>query len=342
MKKKLALNLALLAIILGLAALAYFEPGKDVVNRGTLAAVDEASLSKITLENRETMVFEKKDGHWRLTAPFQAPVNEIRVGQLIAIAKAEPEADYPLQADNLAKFELDKPKARLTLGTTTLVFGGSDPINMRRYVQVGGTLHLVNDDFFHHLQAAATDYVDKKLLPEGARVTGIAIPGLKATQGQDGKWTREPAGAKPDLSELASLWATARAIDVKRPEGAIKGDPVRITLAEGNPVDFLVVQREPDLILARPDLGLQFELTGETARQLLNLPRPAPGPAEPPSPAPGDEAAPQDPGEEDESPPPVEGDDEGAPPGGENESAPLQGLDSGADHDHGADGEPPE
>jgi hypothetical protein len=281
MKSRLILNLVLLAIIAVLATLAFLEPGKKKAESTPLAAVDENALTAITLKNRDTITFEKKDGHWRLATPFQAPANEIRVQQLLDIAKASPEAQYPVKPEDLAKFELDKPKATLILGNTTLVFGGTDPINMRRYVKIGDTLYLVNDDFFHHLSAAATDYVDKKLLPENAKVREIVLPGLKATLGQDGKWTREPAGDKPDLSELAILWTTARAIDVKRLDKPAKGDPVHIGLAEGNPVDFVIVQRDPEPILARQDLGLQYELTGETARQLLNLPKAQPQASQP-------------------------------------------------------------
>ena len=217
-----------------------------------------------------------------------------------------------MKAEDLAKFELDKPKATLILGNTTLAFGGSDPINMRRYVQSGDTLYLANDDFFHHLSAAATDYVDKKLLPENAKLREIQLPGLKATLGQDGKWSREPAGDKPDLSELATLWTTARAIDVKRLAGPAKGDPVHIGLAEGGAVDFVIVQRDPEPILARQDLGLQYELTGETARQLLNLPKAAPQAGQLPS---DEEAGHEDEEETGEAPPEAGEDDggEGAP-----------------------------
>ncbi|SMF96875.1 protein of unknown function [Methylomagnum ishizawai] len=283
MKSRLFLNLALLVIVVVLGALAILEPGKEEAENQALAPVDEAALDKITLQNKETIVFEKKDGHWRLTAPIQAPANEIRVRQLIDIARSNSEAAYPLKPEELQKFELDKPKASLILGGTTLVFGGSDPIDMRRYVRVGETLHLVNDNFFHHLQAAATDYVDKKLLPENAKVREIVVPGLKATLGPDGKWTQEAAAPnnRSDLPELATLWATARAIDVRRLEPPAQGDPVRIGLAEGNPVEFVIIRREPDPVLARPELGLQYELTGETARQLLNLPKPAPAAGQP-------------------------------------------------------------
>lgn len=317
MQARLITNLALLAIVAFLGALAFLEPGKEAPATKALAEVDTGALTKITLKNKEEIVFEKQQGHWRIVAPIQAPANEIRVRQLIDIAKSTSEASYPVKQDELAKFELAPPKATLTLGNSVLAFGGSDPINLRRYVQVGDSLHLVGDDFFHHLQAPATDYVDKKLLPESAKVREIEVPGLKARLGQDGKWTKEAAPEnKADLSELATLWATARAIDVRRLEQPPQGEMVRIGLAEGPPVEFVIVRKEPDPVLARPELGLQYELTGETAWQLLNLPKPAPVPATGPLPEGADP-------EEDEM-------SEEPPPAGEDD-----GPTEGHDHDHG-------
>jgi hypothetical protein len=335
MKSRLILNLALLGIVALLGALAYFEPGKQQAEAKPIASVDEGALTTLTLKNKETIVFEKKDGHWRLVAPIQAPANEIRVRQIIEIAQSTSEADYPLKPEDFPKFELDKPKATLILGNATLVFGGSDPINLRRYVQVGDTLHLVNDNFFHHLMASATDYVDKKLLPENAKVREIALPGLKATLGQDGKWTKEAApDSAADIQELASLWATARAIDVKRLESPIQGESVKIGLAEGGPVEFVILRKEPDPVLARPDLGLQYELTGETARQLLGLPKPA---AEPGAGAPGGADQGQYPDDEAEAEPEPGEDEMG-------EEAPAAGEDDGGAEGHGEidEGEHPE
>jgi hypothetical protein len=285
MKSRLILNLALLIAVAILGAIAFFEPGKEKPKKTPLAAVDENALTTVTLQNKDTITFAKQNGHWRLTAPFSAPANDVRVRQLIGIAEANSEAQYPISSEDLAKFELDKPKATLILGETTLKFGGSDPINMRRYVQIGDTLHLVTDDFFHHLIASATDYVDKKLLPEDAKIKEISIPGLKATLGEDGKWVLEPpAEPNQSVSDLLNAWNTARAIDVKRVEQPTQGDVIRITLSEGNPIEFFIVQREPDLLLVRSDLGLQYEVTGSAAKQLLSLQKPELKPEEPKKP----------------------------------------------------------
>jgi hypothetical protein len=280
MKSRLALNLGLLALIAVLTAVAVLKPGKKEEPQPTLVAGELNSLNRVTLQNKDTLTFEKKDGLWVLTAPFAAPVNQVRMRQLVEVGQAVSSARYPIKPEELAQFGLDRPQATLMLGDTTLKFGNTDPINMRRYVRIGDTLHLVDDNFFHHLTASATDYVDKKLIPEGAKIRQIELPGLKIMKGAGGHWTAEPAGdSKTDWAELASTWATARAIEVKRLEKDAPGETIRVTFNEGSPIEFLILRKQPSLTLARRDLGLQYEITADTARDLLNQKNPDPEPA---------------------------------------------------------------
>ena len=274
MKPKIVLNSILLIILVTLAGLAFFEPGKEEIKTPHLTDVDLDALNRFELNNQEKLVFEKRDGHWWLAQPFQAPANDIRIRQLLSVARAESRAHYPVKAEELAKFELDKPKAILSLGTVELRFGGSEPIDMLRYVQIGETLHLVNDDFSHHLLARATDFVNKKLLPEDAQLKELSLPGLSAKLGDKGQWNLDPAADPAAMSELANVWQSARAIEVKRHEAPATGDKIHIGLADGQAVEFVILQREPDLLLVRPDWKLEYMVASESGKRLLVLQKP--------------------------------------------------------------------
>lgn len=274
MKSKLLLNLILLAALAALATVALLEPGKEATKTVYLTDIDPDTLGRFELGNGENLMFEKQDGHWRLTAPFKAPSNDIRIRQLLKIANTESRARYPLKPDDLAKFGLDKPKAVLTLGETKLVFGGYEPLDMLRYVQIGDTLHLVADDFAQHLSAKATDFVDKKLLPEDAKIQEIQLPGLSAKHGDKGQWLLEPPGDVTAMSELSNAWQSARAIEIHRHETAAQGETVRVKLSQGQPVEFVLAQREPDVLLVRPDWKLEYLVAGEAGKRLLGLQKP--------------------------------------------------------------------
>ena len=275
MKPKMLLNLVLLIVLAALIGVVFLEPGKEEANPVSLTNQDVDAIDRFELKNQENLVFEKKAGHWWLSSPFQAPANDIRIKQLLKIPNAESRAHYPVKSDELGKFELEKPKAELKLGQITLRFGGLEPIDMLRYVQIGDTLHLVTDDFSHQLFAKATDFVDKKLLPEDAKIKEIAIPGLRASLGDKGQWSLEPPADGEGMSEWVTAWQSARAIEVNRHEVPAVGDKINITLANGPIIEYLILQREPDLLLLRPDWKLEYLVAGEPGKRLLGLQKPS-------------------------------------------------------------------
>lgn len=277
MKTRFLLNLVLACVAAALALVVVFEPGKEELESTPLTQIDGAGVNSFTLQTpHEVLAFERKDGHWWLKSPLTAPANDIRIRQLLEVAKTDTDAQYPLKQEELAKYELDPPSATLTIGEVTIRFGGSDPIDMRRYVQVGDTLYLVRDDFSHHLNAGATDYINKKLLAEDAKIASIALPGLKVKLSPEGQWVMEPAAgdASAAATALSNAWQSARAIEVKRIDKPARGDNIRIGLADGGTAEFVILQREPELILGRADWGIQYELVGDIAKQLLNQPVP--------------------------------------------------------------------
>lgn len=273
MQSKTVLNSILLVVIAALALVVYLDPGKEQQKTDSLTNIDPESLTHFELQNTVNLVFDRQDEHWRIVAPIQAPANDGRIKQLLELTQVESRASYPLKPEDLAKFGLDKPKAILKLGQATLVFGGSDPIDMNRYVQVGDTLHLIPDDAYRHLIASPTDFVDKKLLPEEAKLQTLTLPGLKARHGDKGQWVIEPQGDASAMAELASAWQTARAVEVESLTQAVKGDVVQIGLADGK-IEFVILQRDPDLILARPDWKLQYVIPDDTGKRLLSLQKP--------------------------------------------------------------------
>lgn len=292
MNSKMKLNLALLGIVAVLGLLVALEPGKN--EPVPLAHIDAQAVTKIQIAGKQNFTLEKRGGHWHLTQPLNVPANDNRVELLLKIPATTSEMQYPVDAAQLAKFQLNPPNASLKLGDTLLEFGGSEPIQQQRYVKVGNTLHLVTDNFYHHLTAAPTDYVEKKLLPENAEVQSIQLSGpslrfalpkgegdkvaaiLTLSKAKDGKWNAEPAQASATpLSDMAEAWSKARAYDVQTytlpKDGKVPAETAKITLANGQTVAFLVLQRQPDAILARPDWGLQFHLVESLSQQLLTL-----------------------------------------------------------------------
>jgi hypothetical protein len=70
---------------------------------------------------------------------------------------------------------------------------------------------------------------------------------------------------------LIDAWKNASALWVRSYQRAAGSKPVTVTLADGQTLVFELRQAEGETLLARPDLGLQYQLPEETAQPLLEL-----------------------------------------------------------------------
>ncbi|MEY4684664.1 MAG: hypothetical protein RLZ25_1123 [Pseudomonadota bacterium] len=270
-------NISLFMVVLVLGALAVIRPGKkDEAVKSPLLAIDNASLKTLTLQNGEHIEFERKDGSWRMVQPFAAAVNQARIDQLLAIASINPAAEYPLPEPRLREgYGLSEPFAKLNLAGADLEFGGTAPLDHRRYVRNGEKLYLLDDNFSHQLTSKATDFVDKKLIPEDASIRDLILPGLRISKSGEGTWTSIPPLPTEQLQDLIMQWSTSRAIEVRRGAPKVLGERIELQTSTG-PIRFSIFQKKPELILGREDLDLVFVMTAETGRSLLNQPAAVP------------------------------------------------------------------
>ena len=186
------------------------------------------------------------------------------------LLNAESHTRFAAVPQELGKYGLDEPSPRVILDGTEVVFGDTDPLKNRRYVLVDGTVHLINDTFYQHVTSSQTAYVDKILLPGNPAIAALTLPDLSLTKGEDGAWRAKPEAASADaLTGLVEEWRHAQALEVEPYAGAAFQDTIRIALENGDQIDFAVVERTPDLVLARRDWGIQYRLSSQTARRLL-------------------------------------------------------------------------
>jgi len=143
---------------------------------------------------------------------------------------------------------------------------------------LGETVHLINETVYDRLIAAPGDWVGTALLPPDSRPLEIDLPGLKLAKQLDGRWVLTPPA--PDVSmdavnTLIDEWTHAQALQVKPYEtGAAQGKVLLHLQSSKNPIGFEIQARTPELILARPDAGVQYHLPAELAERLLKLPAP--------------------------------------------------------------------
>jgi hypothetical protein len=282
------LNLALLILVVGLAALVYWLSTRDEAPQiETLATLDTSTVERIVIERRERpgILLEKRTSGWWLVAPIDIAASSFRVNSILELPQTQSRASYGAEELELARYGLEPPRASVTFGELRFDFGDINPVNRYRYVRIGDRVHLVSDLLFDTLNADVASYVGPRLLPEGTKITRLALPALTVTRSAEVGWDLAPAqpeASADDVQRLIDEWQRAEALWAKpyaatEPEGVIE-----VGLDDGRVLRFEIAETKPDLVLARPDLELQYTLEPSTASRLLELePPPAPNPPPP-------------------------------------------------------------
>ena len=276
------LNAGLFAVAIGLGVAVYLAQRGEPPGPA-LTPYKPDAVTRIALEHpgAPAIRLEKQDGKWQLTAPVSAEADPFEVNALIGLADRE--TRLKLEGATLKELDLDPPQYTLTLNDVAIGFGGTEPIEFRRYVKTGDAAWLIDDPPGAALDKDYADLVAKDVLPAGAEIERIEVPGLTLAKNAEGKWSATPADPKASadaMQKLADGWKNARSMWNEMAGGKVGGNVVKIALKGGAVREFVVAAREPQLKLHRADLGVNLVLSKALADELFKLPDPPPPPQE--------------------------------------------------------------
>lgn len=275
---RVVVNLALLLIASALILFMWLDPWQEPsppVER--LSAIDPTRVARVRIEGPSRAPIELRREHslWRLVAPHALPADENRVAALLGLAAATVHDAFRAEGNNLSKFGLDPPKARVLLDEHELRFGDTDPLNGWRYVQYGPDVHLITDAYFHHLLATPAAFVDPAPIGIEARPVGFVLPGARLRL-ENGGWRIDPAGphSSGDAgNRLADAWKSARAASVRRFDPGLDWKrAVQVELnGEREPISFRAARLEHELIIGRPEWKVQYHFPKKAGLRLVEL-----------------------------------------------------------------------
>ncbi|NIR29157.1 MAG: DUF4340 domain-containing protein [Gammaproteobacteria bacterium] len=278
MRSRALLNVALLVVAVGLGLLLVLEPGRPVPEATQrLTALDAGAITQVRIEipDGEPVEIAQRGEAWRLRAPLQLPANPFRVEMLTRAAEAVSHARYRVAEEDLPRFGLAPPRATLYLDDTALAFGATEPLSGRRYVRVGGEIHLVDDRFLARLTSPPASFVHPGPLGPDPEPLELTLPDAHLTLAEGG-WRlvpEDPGVSRDALAALVDAWRYAQALSVRALDPDLHADAtVRVRLRDrSEPVRFHVARDEERVILTRPDAGVQYHFTPTTGERLLSL-----------------------------------------------------------------------
>ena len=271
------LNFALLIFVAGLGAVVYFQPGLDKEQQATLTTLTPEKIQhiEISAQGVQTITLVKEQNAWRITSPVEISANEFRIESILGLLGAQSHTQYKKTQVDLAKLKLDKPRYLIRFNDLSIALGDTEPLEGRRYVLIGDAVHLIDDAYSHHLTEGISGFVSIKLLPKKSRIVALTLPTIALTQ-TDGRWKLSPEQnvSADKTNALIDAWRTASATRVEpwTETDAHQGKIIISLKDQPNAINYLIVATSPELILARPDIGMAYYFDKVQAKALLELP----------------------------------------------------------------------
>lgn len=266
----------LLVIAASLAVFILSTPDKpERVELEPLSNENPRAISRVRLELAAAGAIEllRSEGSWQLLEPIRIAANEFRIKTLLRVLEAPVHLRIDVASQQLARFGLASPKARMLLDGKEILFGDTEPIHGRRYLLFNGQVALVDDNYFSHLSSSAANFVDPALLGPDASIQSIDLPTMRIYR-DSGDWRLDSGDLGANADEIAQLvdnWRSAQATAVRPYEPSLDWDGgILVALADGS-VAFDLARTQYEVILGRADLGIQYHLTKTTGTRLLNL-----------------------------------------------------------------------
>ena len=250
------------------------QTGYQPENR--ISTLKPQNIDRVKIQTADSTVqLSKVEASWQIESPILWHANNIVVERILGIVNAETDSRLPSSEIDLATLGLQFPKALLTLNETQILFGATNNIGERRYLQIGDMVYLLQDKYLPFLTQGIPGLVDRRLLPRSLPLQSLKLGTTTLEKAADAGWqsTGEDM-TDAQARQLVNRWQTLEATQIKTYQaGQTPMQKVIAGLDNGGQIEFYLLAITPKIVIARPDLGLQYYLNEKHYYGLLAAPK---------------------------------------------------------------------
>ncbi len=170
----------------------------------------------------------------------------------------------------LGKYEKSKASTSISFNDVTIDFGIVNPINGYRYVRTGDTVHLIDDHFYPLLSSQTGTLVARELIASNAVIEKLVLPEQTLYRDENNFWHSSNELNPDAINETLYHWKNSQAFGVHNYMQREPQADISVYLAgDTEPVQFYVTDIDPWLIIARPDLDIEYHFNLEFYDHLL-------------------------------------------------------------------------
>jgi hypothetical protein len=265
---------ALFISVIALALFAWLKPPKTSGPTHAVSALKSADARtlRVLRKGKPMALLEKRGNHWFVLEPLKAPADEFQVLRLLAVLDAKSALQYP--PTDIEKFELNAPQTEIIINDQRFAFGAINNVTREQYVLTQNQIYPLELRFAAAVPHDASGLLRRSVLAPGDTPVHFDM-GAFSIASDEKKWTTTPpAGdvSQDDYNRWVAQWREGSAL---RAEAADPNKPLReihITQKDGSKLSLGIMQTEPELIVRRADLDLQFVFVGDIGKQMMSPP----------------------------------------------------------------------
>jgi len=276
LSQRLLVNLLLIVLIAGLAYAGFHFAANDAVEtKPTISALNPDDVHSIDIQAADLQLRLKRgiEG-WDLESPINWPANDTNVGRLLSILDFEISTLADAADVDLSQLGLQQPRASIRFNDTLVLFGTTNNIGERRYVMQGTTLFLIPDVHLAFIAEGLSALVDRRLLPRRAEITSMQLPGLEIRLDENKHWRSNRAVeiTQARMVQLVENWQELQATRTSHFDlELMPRQLIEINLADGQAFEFLLMSEDPEIVIAHPNIGLQYHFRSHYYDQLISI-----------------------------------------------------------------------
>jgi hypothetical protein len=273
MQSRTLLNIVLFLVVVLLAVYIYDTDKKEQASSKseqlTQLSADEVTQINIR-HNQRHIELRREDSGWRMLQPIDVKANSFRIDTLLKMINTVSHATYSTADLDLDKYGLSNAGTSISFNDITIDFGIVNPVNNYRYVRINDTVHLIDDHFYPLLSSQTGTLVARELIPGDAIIDKLVLPEQTLYRDESDLWHSSDNTDPDAINETLHHWQHSQAFGV---HNYMQREPladISVYLAGASePIHFYVTDTDPWLIIARPDLDIEYHFNLEFYDRLL-------------------------------------------------------------------------
>lgn len=283
MKSKVILNLLLVIVVTGLALFAILRPAEKKDVGAKLVELKRDQVAKIHIEHRKgaAIQLEKRSDGWHVIAPFSSRADIGQVDRVLDLTTAT--ARQKLPREDLARFDLDPPQAKVTLDDHVVAFGRINDITNEQYAATADAVYLVSPFYGYGIPADAGKLASRKLLAEDEIPVAFDFGGYQVVRDEKGRWST--AGTVPgksasekstgelsqdEFNRWADEWRVTYAVAAEPYKSGAGKQRVTLRFKNGKSAIMQAAEAGAGFTLLRGDENMLYRFGAQTGKRLMN------------------------------------------------------------------------